>query len=71
MVNLCGSPLPFVVLAVIFALSLGLALRQQLWPRQSHPSSGQGIGLLLALLVAALASFAMFIMYIVGARTGC
>jgi hypothetical protein len=71
MIKFCASPLPFIILALFFALLLGLALKQQYGRKQSRPFSSHGTGLLLALLVAGLASMAMFITYIVGSRTGC
>jgi uncharacterized membrane protein len=71
MVKFCASPLPFIFLAVIFVILLGLTLKQVYKRRQSRLFGGQGTGLLLALLVVGLASMAMFITYIVGSRTGC
>ncbi len=73
MVKFCTSLYPSLGLAVIVVLFCGLALGQQFQiPRKQPRGFAQhGTRLLLAMLVMAFISMAIFLVYIFGPRAGC
>ncbi|MEJ2751604.1 MAG: hypothetical protein ACK2UR_12510 [Candidatus Promineifilaceae bacterium] len=69
----CASSYPGFAIAVVITLCLILVLDQQLHILSSQrPGFGRhSERLLLAMLVAALLEIGLFVVYVVGARTGC
>jgi len=73
MIKFCTSLYPFLGAAVIVALFCGLALGQQIQIRRKQITgfNQHSTWLLLAMLVIAFISMAVFVAYVFGPRTGC
>lgn len=73
MVKLCESFYPFLIIAVIVALFLGLAVQQHLQLRRKRTNGlvRQSTRLLMSMLAVALLGIVIFVAYILGPQTGC
>lgn len=73
MSEFCTTLYPFIVLGVIVVLFCGLALGQQFQMRrkQNRDLDKDSTRLLLAMLMIAIISMAIFVAYIFGPRTVC
>ena len=69
----CTSFYPFLIIAVVMTLFLGLAVWQQYQIRRkrSQEFDHQSVRLLLSMLAVAFLGIVIFVAYVFGPQTGC